>query len=104
MIKLNQSEEDTLLQELVRRWPVDVISTSEHNVYLGYNGVSSRSNRHAMDRHGIVKLRKVRTKFRAEAVYARRNDADGVSATPDALRAEIGRETDAMKGAALHGE
>lgn len=104
LIKLNQSEEDALLQELVKRWPVDVISASELNTYLGHNGVSSRSNRHAMDRHGIVKLRKVRTEFRAEAVYALRNDADWVSATPDALRAEIGRATDAIKGAALHGE
>lgn len=104
LIKLNQSEEDALLQELVKRWPVDVISASELNVYLGYNGVSSRSNRHAMDRHGIVKLRKLRTEHRTEAVYALRNDADWVSATPDALRAEIGRATDAMKGAALHGE
>lgn len=104
LIKLNQSEEDALLQELVKRWPVDVISASELNVYLGYNGVSSRSNRHAMDRHGIVKLRKLRTEHRTEAVYALRNDADWVSAAPDALRAEIGRATDAMKGAALHGE
>jgi hypothetical protein len=104
LIKLNQSEEDALLQDLVMRWPVDVISASELNAYLGYNGVSSRSNRHAMDRHGIVKLRKVRTEFRTEAVYALRNDADWVAATPDALRAEIGGATDAMKGAALHDE
>lgn len=104
LIKLNQSEEDALLQELVKRWPVDVISASELNVYLGYNGVSSRSNRHAMDRHGIVKLRKLRTEHRTEAVYALRNDAGWVSAIPDALRAEIGGATDAMKRAALHGE
>nr|WP_315477785.1 hypothetical protein [uncultured Sphingorhabdus sp.] len=83
---------------------MDVISASELNKYLGYNGVSSRSNRHAMDRHGIVKLRKVRTEFRTEAVYALRNDADWVAAAPDALRAEIGGATDAMKGAALHDE
>jgi hypothetical protein len=57
-----------------------------------------------MDRHGIVKLRKIRMKFRTEAVYALRNEADWVAATPDALRAEIGGATDAMKGAALHGE
>jgi hypothetical protein len=103
LIKLNQSEEDAVLQDIVKRWPVDVISASELNVHLGYNGVSNRSNRHAMDRHGIVKLRKLRTEFRAEAVYALRNDADWVAATPDALRAEIGRATDAMKGGALYG-
>ena len=104
LIKLNQSEEDALLQDLVKRWPVDVISASELNGLLGSYGVSSRSNRYAMDRHGIVKLRKVRTEFRTEAVYALRNDADWVAATSDALRAEISRTTDAMKGAALHGE
>lgn len=104
LIKLNQSEEDALLQDLVKRWPVDVVSASELNEHLGHNGVSSRSNRHAMDRHGIVKLRKIRMKFRTEAVYALRNEADWVAATPDALRAEIGGATDAMKGAALHGE
>ena len=104
LIKLNQSEEDALLQDLVKRWPVDVISAGELNEHLGHNGVSSRSNRHAMDRHGIVKLRKLRTEHRTEAVYALRNEADWVSATPDALRAEIGGATDAMKRAALHGE
>lgn len=104
LIKLNQSEEDAVLQDLVKRWPVDVISASELNAHLGFGGVSSRSNRHAMDRQGIVKLRKVRTEFRVEAVYALRNDADWVAATPDALRAEIGRETNAMKEAVLHGE
>ena len=83
---------------------MDVISASELNKYLGYNGVSSRSNRHAMDRHGIGKLRKIWTEHRTEAVYALRNDADWVAATSDALRAEISRTTDAMKGAALHGE
>lgn len=104
LIKLNQSEEDALLQELVKRWPVDVISASELNGLLGSYGVSGRSNRHAMDRHGIVKLRKIRTEFRTEAVYAVRKDADWVAATSDALRAEISRATDAMKKEALHDE
>ena len=101
LIKLNQSDEDALLQELVKSWPADVISASELNKRLGYNGVSSRSNRHAMDRHGIVKLRKVRTEFRTEAVYALRNAADWGAANADALRAEIGRATDAVKADAL---
>jgi hypothetical protein len=54
-----------------------------------------------MDRHGIVKLRKVRTEFRTEAVYALRNAAYWGSANADALRAEIGRATDAVKADAL---
>jgi hypothetical protein len=104
LIKLNQSEGDAVLQELVQRWPVDVISASELNVHLGYNGVSSRSNRHAMDRHGIVKLRKVRVGQSPQVVYALRNGADWVAATSDALRAEIERVSYTMKEEALSEE
>lgn len=104
LIKLNQSEEDAALQELVKRWPVDVIAAHELNMLPGSISVSSRATRHAMDRYGIVKLRKVRVGQSPQTVYALRNCENWAAATPDALRAEIARVKPGTKEEALHGE
>jgi hypothetical protein len=104
LIAVTQSEEEATFKELVARWPVDLITASELWPHLGLDELKRPATRHAMERAGIRKLRKVRTARRSENIYALRNYDQWSNCDADKLRAEIARVADADKEAALDGD
>ena len=99
LIALTQSADDDTLQELVSLWPVDVISASELSDRFRSSDLKQPALRHAMDRAGVHKLRKVRirpqnyinTGLRPELLYTLRNHDLWSTRGPAELRAELGR-------------
>ncbi|MEQ1780868.1 MAG: DUF5906 domain-containing protein [Hyphomonadaceae bacterium] len=96
-----KSETDLLAEDVVRGWPVDVITLSEIADQLGHEPTKATS--HALDRAGLRRCnqRQIRMPSGRERPYAIRDHDRWVNASPDALRAEIGRLTTAAKRAAL---
>jgi hypothetical protein len=99
LIALTQSADDDTLQELVSLWPVDVISASELRVRCySLDGLKQPAFRHAMDRAGVRKLRKVRIKshdsndtgLHPELLYTLRNHDQWSTRGAAELRAEFG--------------
>lgn len=102
LIALTQSEDDAICKELVARWPVDVITAAELNKHLtGYDGLRRPAVRHAMDRAGIRRLRKVRTTHRPELIYSLRDHEAWKERGPDDLRSELDRVPEQEKLSAL---
>jgi len=102
LVSLSRTADDEVCVELVARWPVDVITANELNVRLpGFDGLSRPAGRHAMERAGIRRLRKVRTGRGPEMVYAVRHCGDWANRDAQDLKAEIGRASDDEKLKAL---
>ena len=90
LIALTQSEDDAICKELVARWPVDVITAAELNKRLtGYDGLKHPAVRHAMDRAGIRRLRKVRITNGTEIIYSLRDHEKWKEREADDLRSEL---------------
>ena len=96
-----KSEADLLAEDVVRAWPVDVITMSEIAAQLEHE--PTKATAHALDRAGMRRCnrRQLRTLSGVERPYAIRNHERWIDATADALREEIGRVTTADKRAAL---
>lgn len=111
MVEFSQSAEDALFKAIVANWPVDVITASELNAEFsaisqggGSHPITRPSVRHAMDRAGIRKLKKIRTTLATDNCYALRNYDCWSNCDAAALKDEIYRtascwKTEAMKGA-----
>ncbi len=104
LVSFSRTEDDEVCTDLVAHWPVDVITATELNARLpGYDGVSRAAARHAMDRAGIRKLRKVRIRTHVAVAYALRRHDLWAAQGPQELKAEIGRASDSEKLSALGG-
>lgn len=104
LVEFNRTEDDDVCAELVARWPVDLMTAKEINAVLpGYEGLQRPAARHALDRVGIRKLRKVRTGIGSENVYALRNAESWLARSAAEMKAEIERIPDTAKREALHG-
>jgi hypothetical protein len=105
LVSFARTEDDEVCTDLVAHWPVDVITATELNARLpGYDGVSRAAARHAMDRAGIRKLRKVRIRTCVAVAYALRRHDLWAAQGPQELKAEIGRVSDSEKLSALGGD
>ena len=104
LVSFSRSADDEVCTDLVAHWPVDVITASEMNLRLpGFDALQRPASRHAMDRAGIRKLRKVRIKTQTQAAYALRQYEQWASRGAQELKAEIDRVSDAEKLSALEG-
>lgn len=92
LVAFSQSEEDTTLQEIAARWPVDIITTKEIAFLLGVEGKLSASIRHAIDRAGLRRRQnKVKVRGETQVAYVIRNwarwmDADHAKVVKEIFR------------------
>lgn len=109
MVEFSQSAEDAISKAIVASWPTDVITASELNQEFATlqaysnNPITKPSIRHAMDRAGICKLKKIRIGYSTENCYAVRNHGHWQKCEAAALNAEISRVRNGGKSAAMKG-
>ena len=102
LVELSQSENDAILADLLRLWPVDVISWHELQQVLPEGGGSYSALKHPLERAGIRKVkRRVRTSVRPEPIYSLRNHEVWSQALPGQIKAELVRVPLEKKMAAL---
>ncbi len=96
LVAFGQTEDEVTLAEIVKRWPVDIITAYELNGLLEDGGPSRPAVRHAMDRAGIRKIdHRVRVDGQgSQRCHAVRNFAKWRAAEYDELKAEISRVKD----------
>ena len=99
LVGFNQSEDDINSELIAQNWPVDIIMANELNRILGEGSTSRLPVRHAMDRAGIRKLQKKVRYYEQgpQIVYALRSFERWAGEETEAMRAEIGRRSDAEK-------
>lgn len=104
-----RSEAEQALHNLVKQWPVDIITNEELYDILGGDRPTGTALRHALDRSGIIRVCEWRG---AQSIlggrpkvtaYALRNADTWKTASPAAVRAEIGRIEKTEKEAVFYG-
>ena len=112
LIAATRSEGESMLAEIVNRWPVDVISWEEIKDLMGEHTPKAAAARHVLDRAGLVKVGRIRASvpsFGSEMrkqtpIYAVRNHDAWKRASPDALGKELNRCGRDDKERALFGD
>lgn len=111
LLESTRSDEDNILQGIVERWPSDLTTNNELHELLGDHRPTAAALRHALARHGIIRLKQgwktaacgIATRKNV-TVYSIRNHQQWAKASITALRAELGRLSTHSKEAALYGE
>lgn len=92
-----------MCRALVEQWPVDLITANEIDARLPIGSCVSKTNaRHAMDRAGITKLKKVRHGGGTVTVYALRNHEVWSRRDPDCIRGDLDCAATDQKSAAMN--
>lgn len=102
LVAISLTEDDLTLQDIVARWPVDLITNSElERVLVGYKP-GEAAGRHALDRHGFRRIGdKVKVHHKAERVHSIRNHDRWQGETHPARKAEAERATHFAKFSAI---
>lgn len=104
LVERMRSDNESLLHDIVARWPTDLIAYCEIIDQIGHGaGVNGRSLAHDLDRAGLRKVGRIKHRGNATSVYAVRNSERWAGVSPSAARAEINRKSSEAKEAALHG-
>lgn len=101
-------ESEQVAFDIVKRWPVDVITSYEIDAAMGEDRPRHSAKRYALDRAGFTRLRSFKMRMangfsQKVTAYALRNKAFWKGADLPALRAEIFRVDRDGKEAALFG-
>lgn len=108
LLERTRSEHEQVMHDIVDRWPVDIITSSEVRGIIGERALGGPAMGHALARANIAKVGQWfapsifggRTKVIA---YAVRNLAEWRQASSAKLRAEVNRLTEQEKEDALYG-
>lgn len=106
LIACSQTEDDVASREVVKRWPVDLITAAELTHILGNGGLARSPARHAIERAGIRRTSETKVRIYGhgpQRVYAVRNFEHWRKATPSEKAEEVRRATEAEKSIALEG-
>lgn len=109
LVSMSKTEADFIAEEIVARWPVDVIFTTETSALLNDQSLSNKAFAHSLDRAGIRRVSKAGGKLRGAdgsptTAYIIRNHQDWSQAETHQLRAEQSRISPADKHHAMYGE
>jgi hypothetical protein len=109
LIAMSKTDADFIAEEIVARWPVDVIFTTETSMLLDDQSLSTKAFAHSLDRAGIRRVSKAGGKLRGAegsvtTAYIIRNHRDWSQADTHQLRAEQCRISPADKNRAMYGE
>jgi len=104
LLDRTRSEAETILQELLPKWPGDLIDSNMLGKLLGEDMPSAGAMRHVCDRVGLTKIGRLKIKTPIISyevkVYAIRNVAEWKASSNDARRAELAKcpSADAVGG------
>lgn len=103
LVAFGETEDDLTLKEVVRHWPVDLITHYELTNFLEDGGPSRPAARHAIDRVGLRRLpRRGRLDVQgSQRAYIVRNFPRWFAAPHSDLKAEIERISEGEKRAAV---
>lgn len=103
LVERIRSDNESLLHDIVARWPTDLIAYCEIIDQIGHGvGVNGRSLAHDLDRAGLRKVGRIKHRGNATSVYAVRNPERWAGVSPSAARAEINRKSSEAKEATLY--
>jgi hypothetical protein len=109
LVAMSKTEADFIAEEIVAKWPVDVIFTTETSALLEDQSLTTKAFAHSLDRAGIRRVLKSGGKLRGPngnvtTAYIIRNHRDWSQANTYQLRAEQSRICPADKHRAMYGE
>lgn len=110
LLERTRSEDEQILHDVVKRWPVDIITSEELRELMGENRIQGAALRYALERAGIEKVGSwkgcgmAHSMRRNVNVYAVRNYSKWKGVAQTALRAEVARITSGGKEVAFNGD
>jgi hypothetical protein len=110
LLERTRPAEEQFLHDIVKRWPVDIITSDELHTLLGDDRPKGAALRYALERAGIEKVGDWKAPSIAYTdrsritAYAVRSKGDWKGVTKSAMRAEVNRMGRLAKEAAFHGD